>query len=57
MNIKRLGGNPIISASVGNDRLGEFFNSEGIKDDIQTNNAFNISENNNKSFKTNSKID
>ena len=24
MNIKRLGGNPIISASVGNDRLGEF---------------------------------
>ena len=33
------------------DRLGEFFNSEGIKDDIQTNNAFNISENNNKNIK------
>ena len=36
MNIKRLGGNPIISASVGNDRLGEFLISNLKKNNINT---------------------
>ena len=36
MNIKRLGGNPIISASVGNDRLGEFLINNLKKNNINT---------------------
>ena len=35
MNIKRLGGNPIISASVGNDRLGEFLINNLKKNNIK----------------------
>ena len=36
MNIKKLGGNPIISASVGNDRLGEFLINNLKKNNINT---------------------
>ena len=36
MNIKRLGGTPIISASVGNDRLGEFLINNLKKNNINT---------------------
>ena len=36
INIKRLGGNPIISASVGNDRLGEFLINNLKKNNINT---------------------
>ena len=36
MNIKRLGGNPIISASVGNDRVGEFLINNLKKNNINT---------------------
>ena len=36
MNIKRLGGNPIITASVGNDRLGEFLINNLKKNNINT---------------------
>ena len=36
MNIKRLGGNTIISASVGNDRLGEFLINNLKKNNINT---------------------
>ena len=36
MNIKRLGGNPIIAACVGNDGLGEFLINHLIKNNINT---------------------